>query len=157
MGSWDSTVPTFPVQSVRAADLQTLADIVTALTASWTTYAPTWSSATGSPSIGNGTITAGYRQVGKTVDYSGQLIIGSTTTVAGTGQWRMSMPVPASATFPVHVGSCWIFSPVYAGTCQINSTTILEFTATDSAITGTTPYIMGTGDQMRWSITYEAA
>jgi hypothetical protein len=46
----------------------------------WTAYTPTWTSDSGSPSIGNGTLVGRYKQLGKTVFFNLKLTYGSTTT-----------------------------------------------------------------------------
>lgn len=158
MGVWDDDLPSLAAADVISdtALIGKIMPLLNAIITPWTTYAPDWTASTSDPSIGDGSITAVYRQVGKTVDYAGRLIIGSTTTL-GTGTWRMSLPVTASSTFPLHVGAAWIFTPVFAGTCVINNNARIEFTATDTTITHAAPYVMGTNDQLRWSLTYEAA
>lgn len=60
--------------------------------ADWTTYTPNWSSYGGAqPSIGNGTITAQWIQIGKEVIVQMRLAGGSTTTWGGGG-WYFSLP-----------------------------------------------------------------
>ena len=159
MGVWDDTLPS-PAAGDVVTDTMLMGKILpllTALTAPWSTYTPIWTAASGTPDLGNGSLTAVYRQIGKTVDYGGCLVLGTTTSISGTGVWRMSLPVTASAGLAVHVGAAWLFNPVHAGTVVINNTTRVEFTAGDASVTGTTPYTMNTNDQLRWSITYEAA
>jgi hypothetical protein len=60
----------------------------------WITYTPTWTASTTNPSIGDGTITGRYKQIGKTTFVHIKLSIGSTTTF-GSGSWRFSLPVNA--------------------------------------------------------------
>lgn len=60
--------------------------------AAWTAYTPTWSSdSSPQPVIGNGSIVAAYRQIGKTLDIRLILTAGSTTTF-GTDGWLFSLP-----------------------------------------------------------------
>lgn len=58
----------------------------------WTSYTPVWSASTGTPSLGNGTITGKYRTNGKTGFVKIVLTWGSTTSAAGTGLWCLSLP-----------------------------------------------------------------
>jgi hypothetical protein len=60
----------------------------------WTTYAPSWTAASSNPSIGNGTITGRYKQIGKTVFVSIKIVMGTSTTY-GSGNWRIALPVNA--------------------------------------------------------------
>lgn len=62
----------------------------------WTAYTPVLTASTTNPSIGNGSITGAYSQVGKTVNFSIDLRIGSTTT-RGVGRWYLSLPVVPNA------------------------------------------------------------
>lgn len=62
----------------------------------WQSWTPTWTGATTNPVLGNGTLTATYLQIGKTVSWRLSLKIGSTTTT-GSGLWSFSLPVNAHA------------------------------------------------------------
>lgn len=73
------------------AALSQLRNDVLAMQAAWTAYTPVWTASTTGPTLGNGTLTGAYRQVGKTWQLRIVLTIGSTTTVA-TGNWRFSLP-----------------------------------------------------------------
>lgn len=64
----------------------------------WTAYTPTWTASSTNPSLGNGTLTGAYIQIGKTVHYRIRLRAGSTTTF-GSGVYRFSLPVTTVATF----------------------------------------------------------
>lgn len=58
----------------------------------WTAYTATITGSTTNPALGNGSIESTYQQVGKTVDVSIEINIGSTTT-RGVGAWRFALPV----------------------------------------------------------------
>ncbi len=60
----------------------------------WTGFTPNWSIFGGSTSVGNGTLTGRYKQIGSTVTGWILLVQGSTTTKSGTGLWHFSPPVP---------------------------------------------------------------
>lgn len=57
----------------------------------WTSYTPTWTALSTNPTLGNGTLTGYYIQLGKTVFFRIQLAFGSTTT-AGNGNWSLTLP-----------------------------------------------------------------
>ena len=60
-------------------------------TGDWIAYTPVWTAVGTAPSIGNGTLTGGYRRIGQQIDFWLQLVAGSTTTF-GTGGWRFTLP-----------------------------------------------------------------
>lgn len=80
--------------SVGGTPTAAWADIINAnfaaIGAAWTSFTPTW--AGGAPAIGNGTLTAAYRLVGKTLNLRIWLKAGSTTTF-GAGAWTFTLPV----------------------------------------------------------------
>jgi hypothetical protein len=59
----------------------------------WTTYVPVWGATTTAPTLGNGTIEGYYSQVGKTVNFSIELTLGSTSK-RGVGAYTFTLPVP---------------------------------------------------------------
>lgn len=64
-------------------------------TPAWTSYTPARTAATTNPTLGNGTLVGAYRYLdASTVLLRVRLTAGSTTTI-GTGQYRISLPVPA--------------------------------------------------------------
>jgi hypothetical protein len=67
-------------------------DAINGIQAAWTTYTPTWTASTTNPTLGNGTLSGRYLQIGKRIEFSIQITWGSTTT-AGTGTWAFSLPV----------------------------------------------------------------
>ena len=60
--------------------------------APWTAYSPGWYGTGTNPTLGNGTLTGAYAQVGKVVTYQVHLTAGSTTTF-GAGLYSLSLPV----------------------------------------------------------------
>lgn len=125
----------------------------------WTSWSPTLS---GGWLNGNGTWSAYYQQIGKTVHVQAQFTIGSTTT-KGTGL-TVSLPVTAARS---NLQPVWTqggsASAVLAG--YIASTTTLTFTAINAAgtyitranVTATVPYTWATNDTIAFNFTYEAA
>ena len=66
-------------------------NLIDANAGTWQSYTVSWTAATTNPSIGNGTLSGRYTQIGKTVIGSISLTMGSTTTY-GTGAWSFSLP-----------------------------------------------------------------
>lgn len=153
MGSFTGTVPSFAAgQKGRASELQTLANIATALTDPWTPYTPIWTASAGTPSIGNGSLTGAYRLVGHTLDFQVQLIGGSTTTYGTAGaSWSFSIPPGLVAARTVHgVGHA-----LDQGSAEIPLTwriiagqngTDLFRTATNARFLNNNPFTFGTTD-----------
>lgn len=131
-------------------------------TASWTDFAPSvqWTASTTNPVLGNGTIAAEYRQVGKTVTYNGVINMGSTTTY-GTGDWRINLPV-AAAGGGKDVGVATLIDSSAQtnsrpGSSELVTTSTLRFLSTTGRVDATNPFVWATGDALRWAITYEVA
>lgn len=133
----------------------------------WTTWSPTWTGLT----VGNGTLTAKYSQVGKTVFVRLHLLFGSTTAVTALGP-RFSLPV-TSAALPtsggiVPAGPARTFngtSGLAEGLVVLQSTTAGEIRILGTAatyanlvqISSTVPFTWATNYEMACSFTYEAA
>ena len=81
MGDFNSTIPTFTVGKLRASDMVTMANFASAVTGASTSYTPTLTNLT----LGNGTMLANYRRLGKWVEpFKFKFTLGSTSAV-GTG------------------------------------------------------------------------
>jgi len=88
-----------PNTVIKSADVNLNFDEVNAnIDKDWTTWTPTWSSGGTQPAIGNGTLTAKYRQLGKIVFVSIRFVAGSTTTF-GTGTYYLTYPVTPLSTY----------------------------------------------------------
>lgn len=136
----------------------------TGTTWAWTSWTPTWTNCT----IGNATVVAAYKQVGKTVVARIQFTFGSTTSFSGGPLF--SLPVTANAVYsigtpvgPVYVEDNGVTG--FEGNLRLASTTtcnsvILNTTGTygtSSGITATIPFTWATGDFFRGTLVYEAA
>ena len=55
-------------------------------------FTPIWGANTGSPTIGNGTISGFRRRVGDSMEYMIELNLGSTSSIAGTSNWYFQDP-----------------------------------------------------------------
>lgn len=64
----------------------------------WFSYSPSWASYGTQPSVGNGALNGRFSIVGRTVNFSLFLRMGSTTTY-GTDAYRFSLPISTSSSF----------------------------------------------------------
>jgi hypothetical protein len=145
-----------------ATNFQTLATGIDTSTGkgliAWQTYAPTLS---GGWANGNGTWTAHYCQIGKTVHFAAQFTIGTTTT-KGTSL-IVSLPLTAARAILQTVGM--VASPnsiygAYIGTTTTITTYVVNAAATYGArntITATVPATWATSDVLYFSGTYETS
>lgn len=129
----------------------------------WSSYTPTLGNAT----LGNGTLTGKYAQVGKTVFTRILLVLGSTTSLTGAGL-SVTLPVTAAASSAIW-GNTRVndASPAasYLGTIDLFSTTavypvVFNVSATYATTTGfttNTPITWATNDEFYVWLTYEAA
>lgn len=150
-------------------DIQNLAtdvdtDLKPVLNDGYTSYTPTWSSGGVAPSIGNGTISGKYKQVGKKVHCHVEVTFGSTTTF-GTGSYTFSLPVTANATLAAHVGSAYFRDASGTATGHYNGISALSGTtgltgfesSGHTQLQATVPVTWVNGDFFRFDIEYEAA
>lgn len=81
------------------------------LDAAWTPYAASWTGATTNPVLGDGTLSAAYRLIGKTLHLRLYLLVGTTTTL-GSGDWRFSLPAGVTAKAGViQAMHCYLLDP----------------------------------------------
>jgi hypothetical protein len=59
----------------------------------WTSYTPVWSGGGTPPTIGNGTATGVFCQIGKTVHFALNIVLGSTSTVGTSTRYSFTLPV----------------------------------------------------------------
>lgn len=132
------------------------------LYASWTSYSPTWTGATTNPVLGNGSLDAGYRAIGKTISVRIRLVIGSTTTL-GSGLWSISLPsglAPAAVQTLGGFASNSSGSSRYAlGAYLTAGAGVFRIAAADgtSGVSGTSPFAWANGDQLVLNGVYEAS
>ena len=132
----------------------------------WSTWTPTWANFT----VGNGTVTAAYKQTGKTVTGRLRVVLGNTSAM-GTSP-TFTLPVTAVATF---TGDNYILgtgqildsgTSRYSLSVYSSTTTIASMYAPISSgtylvpaggITSTAPMTWTTNDEFSVVFTYEAA
>jgi hypothetical protein len=124
----------------------------------WTSYTPTLTNIT----LGNGTMIARYKQIGKTVHLFFKFTLGSTSAISGTPTFTLpvnSVNESISMAYIQDVGTMNYYAVVTltstAGAfyLQTTSSTYSQY----GAITSTVPMTWTTTDFLYTSITYEAA
>ena len=128
----------------------------------WTSYTPTLGGAT----QGNGTLTGGYIQIGKTVHFWARFVMGTTSTVSGPNI-ALGLPVNARIaqshsglqSFITDIGVAnYLGIPVLTTTtCQTYLAGTAGTYATMGTISSTVPMTWGTADELLVNGTYEAA
>lgn len=136
----------------------------------WFAYTPTLTNIT----LGNGTLTSYFSMSGKTVNFMGSIVFGSTTSM-GSGP-RISVPVTASSnipntTAPTLVGqvriedagtSGYYGNLIFNGTSGLTSVSIESVIvsatyAQSGGISATVPMTWTTSDFLSWTGAYQAA
>jgi hypothetical protein len=152
------------------ARLTTAETATTPALAAWTTYTPTFSTASGSPAVGTGgggNITGRHKKVGRLCTVSGYMKFGTTGASAGTGEWRMSLPFTAATSTDqgwtgdiyINDASAGASGHFHGVAVVLSGGTYATFYAGNAGtqVTGTTPVAWSPGDSIRWEITYETA
>ena len=125
----------------------------------WVTWTPTVNNI----SIGNGTITARYRQTGNTVSFSLKIVFGSTTTISGSPNVVMGVASNSVAVFPVYILDAGVAAYAASAYFPIGTTMYLDLIDTTSsralltAFSSTSPFTWGSGDFISVSGSYEVA
>lgn len=135
-----------------------------ALNNAWSTWSPTLTNMT----QGNGTITARYRQTGKTVDWFFRFVLGSTSTVGSQPQF--TPPVTPASHYPNNVGftlfPAWCHlvdsgTAANQGGIYWNGTAFIVVrwinTTSFGDLSSTVPWTWTTSDSMTAQGSYEAA
>jgi hypothetical protein len=145
----------------------TTAQLVPAATiAAWTSWTPTFSNFT----LGNGTVTAKYVQLGKTTQWYLKVVLGSTSVVSG--QITFTLPAATSSTYSSasadFMASGWILDSGTANfACMVgwNTSTTVTLAVWNAAgtyvtyngVTNLIPMTWTTSDAFALAGTYEAA
>lgn len=120
----------------------------------WTSWTPTTANLT----LGNGTITALYKQVGKSVIFRINFTLGSTSAV-GTGP-TFTVPVAEVAssvqTGAGHFNDASVTGGFYSGACRIGAGVILP-SSPSGYLTASVPFVWTVSDQIILGGVYEAA
>lgn len=169
LGNESSDVVTSTAQLTASNGIQTTTLKLNGsqLETAWTAYTPSWTASTTNPTLGNGTLTGYYKQIGKTVFVRVKLDWGSTTS-GGSGDWRFSLPVSAVESDTIQmpcsildVGNDWYEGTVngrYAGLTDRSAILALAQSGHKSqAVAATHPFNWGNGDSLQFNGSYEAA
>jgi hypothetical protein len=164
LGVYTGSGPTDPVVgnkvSTTAFGVPT-SDAIQALASATTSYTPSWTASTTNPTIGNGTITGAYTQIGKMVFVRIQITMGSTTTY-GSGQYSISLPVAPVATQAIQALLTDDSGAVrYDGVCWLTTGTgifriVVGYTAS-AGMTATSPITLATSDSLVITGWYEGS
>lgn len=138
----------------------------------WTTYTPTLTAATTNPTLGTGsTATGRYTQIGKLVTCYFEIVFGSSGVNAGSGEYRVSVPVEANpnqdrARLYIGSGSISAASPDavryaflrFGGfTDRVDILHLSAVSAGAIAVTSdTVPWTWAANDYIHGQLTYEA-
>lgn len=126
----------------------------------WTPYTPSWTGVT----VGNGTLDAAYRVLGKTLTGRVRLTLGSTSAVTGSVFVGLPPATPAGGSaYPTlsNLGNFTCFdtsaSARRAGALFRSGSTAQLFLPDGTALSASSPWTWANGDHIFVSFTYEAA
>lgn len=139
---------------------------------SYSAYTPTLTASVANPTLGSGSsATSWYIQIGDLVHYYGAIAFGTAGVAAGTGTYRVSLPVNSAA----RIGSDRLgvslnydssTGNVAQAVCQLSGGVATYFVQTYAAawpagaetpVGAAAPWTWAASDQIQWNITYEAA
>lgn len=142
------------------------ASVASARLGVWSTYSPSLTASTTNPTLGSSpTQTGRFCQIGKLVVCQIYLAFGSSGAAAGSGTYRVSLPVSASAsaTFRTAMGSGKLVD-ASTGTrrtvvCRKNGLGDVELVLDGAAgiVTDAAPWVWANSDVITLDLSYEAA
>lgn len=153
-------------------DLATLANSVDSQLATdralrdgvWSLYTATITGATsGTWGAGTATVSTYYTRIGHTVIVNGNIIFGSSTSVAAcSGPLLVSLPIATRAVVPADVGAGLILDATPTSrqriACELSGTTSFLMVADASTIViNSSPWTWAVNDEIRFHLIYEAA
>jgi hypothetical protein len=136
---------------------------------SWTAYTPALTAATTNPTLGTGSTTTGaYVQIGKFVIANFRIGFGSSGAAAGSGSYRVSLPVAGNTAHNSKIAGTLYFGDNSANVVRlgsslfwISSTTVsLRIDSTSAAlyeVTNSNPWTWANDDAISGMFFYEAA
>lgn len=152
------------IASGAAIDADKLAGGVSGMFGAWQDYTPSITAGGGSPTVGNGTITGKYIQIGKTVFFYVELEWGSTTSF-GSGTVSISLPVEAASFIGTagiaHIGSAHLedsgtvnysdWKPSVNGQSSLTTFAIYSPSASgsNSSVNASSPFTWTTNDSLQ--------
>lgn len=153
---------------ITTTDTGTVTNTMLAANSAWLSWSPSWASGGSNPTLGNGTLSGYYQQIGKTVNFRINLTLGTTTVTTGATSWTFSLPVTASSNMALgtSVASWYGENPGvqgYMGVARLVSTTTIGLgyqsstAAAMSVVGNTAPASWASTWFIRLSGSYEAA
>lgn len=145
-------------------DVGNIATTLGGLTDAWTTWTPALTASTSSPTLGTGSSATGYyNQMGKVVVYWARIQFGTSGEAAGSGDYRVSLPVTAVARSGAVFGQGFLYDDTAstAALCvaryQSTTTVDLIIGSATEVVTDANPWTWAANDYITISGTYEAA
>jgi hypothetical protein len=137
----------------------------------WTSYTPVLTAATTNPTLGTGSSSTGsYARIQDLIIYRFAITFGTSGVAAGSGVYRVSLPVTASATtsfYEIGNGQTSFYDSslvvIYFANAWLPNTTYLEilyqqtFNGLLSNVTNAAPVIPAANDAISGLIIYQAA
>lgn len=129
----------------------------------WMSYNIGWTASPTAPSLNNGTVSARYSKIWRTINFQAALVMGSTSTY-GSGAWLFALPEQA-ASYGSNLGPTFqgfVFrsstNTMIAIMGYLTTSTQMAFYVTGSGpLSNGTPFSFASGDQVHISGCYEAA
>ncbi len=128
----------------------------------WSAYTPALTASSSNPTLGSGSSATGrYQRVGRNVSFQAQISFGTSGTAAGSGTYRISVPVTVDSSFWGHtIGTAVLVDSGTAIMRQVfvgaDGTYVEMWSEAGSATTHASPFAWSTSDIMRVTGTYEA-
>jgi hypothetical protein len=128
----------------------------------WVGAFGTYATSVSNISIGNGTTSLRYRQIGKLVDFNFTLTFGSTTTISSSPNFTLPVAPTTSNSFSVALldsGTGWFpaFAITSSSTCFLDLMTASGTYVGTGAFSSTAPFTWATGDKIVVNGSYEVA
>jgi hypothetical protein len=131
----------------------------------WISFTPTLTASTTNPTLGTGSNRLGYyTQIGKLIIYAFEVRFGSSGASAGSGNYRISLPVTAKADPLYARGGSLTYNDASAFTARLGVAIIadpsyveLNFDAGTFYVTNSAPFTWSNDDGIRGTLIYEAA
>jgi hypothetical protein len=152
------------IASGAAIDTSKIAGATSSTLAAWQSYTPTFTNLT----VGNGTLTCKYNQIGKTVIFKISLVFGSTTAISGS----VSLTLPVTSVALVGSGAplgaarlidstnlyfVGIAVPLTTTTMKVTWSGVSGSGQIETNLAASSPFGWATGDEIQINGTYEAA
>jgi hypothetical protein len=134
---------------VLASDISALEDVA------WTDFTPTFTNIT----VGNGTLSCAYLQIGRFVTARYSLVLGSTSSVGSAG--NATLPVPIASNTQIG-GKAWYrdssATSNYQGLVALSGSVMvfLRLVEAQTGISATSPFTWASSDEIKAMISYEA-